>query len=56
MITPEAFLPTAAGEYLTKVLYEAAATPVTYRIANWLKRAEAMDAFDRDTDFAPWKF
>ena len=40
--------------YLAKVLYEAAATPLTYFIVNRLKRAEGVDVFDRDTNFNPF--
>ena len=40
--------------YLGKVLYEVAATPVTYWIVGFLKRREGVDAFDRDTDFNPF--
>jgi hypothetical protein len=29
-------------------------TPVTYRIVNFLKRAESEDYFDRTTDFTPF--
>jgi len=36
------------------VLYEVAATPVTYWIVNFLKRREGVDVFDRDTDFNPF--
>lgn len=42
------------GNYLIKVLWEAAATPFTYVIVNFLKRAEHEDYFDRDTDFNPF--
>jgi uncharacterized integral membrane protein (TIGR00697 family) len=42
-----------AGEWLSKVLYEVAATPVTYQIINYLKRVEQVDYFDRTTDFNP---
>lgn len=38
-----------------KVLYEAVATPLTYLVANGLKRAEEMDVFDWETDFRPWR-
>jgi uncharacterized integral membrane protein (TIGR00697 family) len=41
--------------YLGKVLYEAAATPVTYWVVNRLKRAEGVDVLDRDTDFNPFR-
>ncbi len=40
--------------YLLKVLWEALMTPFTYRIVNFLKRAENEDYFDRDTDFTPF--
>jgi len=44
----------AAG-YVGKVLYEIAATPVTYLVINALKRAEKIDIIDRNTDFNPFK-
>ncbi len=40
--------------YLVKVVYEAAATPLTYFIVNALKRIEGVDIFDRSTDFNPF--
>jgi queuosine precursor transporter len=40
--------------YLVKVGYEAAATPVTYLIINFLKKAEGIDVFDDSTDFNPF--
>lgn len=42
--------------YLLKVAYEVMATPVTYAVINWLKRAEHADAFDRDASFNPFAF
>jgi hypothetical protein len=42
------------SNYALKVLWEAAMTPFTYRIVNFLKRAESEDYFDRDTDFTPF--
>ena len=60
---PVAFLgvwPTAsvlevlAINYLLKVLWEIIALPVTYRVVNGLKRAEAEDYFDRHTNFTPF--
>jgi queuosine precursor transporter len=42
------------SNYAIKVLWEAAMTPLTYRIVNALKRAEREDYFDRDTDFTPF--
>jgi uncharacterized integral membrane protein (TIGR00697 family) len=41
--------------YLGKVLYEAAATPLTYAVVNALKRAEGIDILDVDTDFNPFR-
>ena len=40
--------------YVGKVLYEAAATPLTYFVINRLKRAEGIDVYDRDTNFNPF--
>ena len=40
--------------YLGKVLYEVLATPFTYAIVNWLKRAEGLDPFDYGTHFNPF--
>ena len=40
--------------YVFKVLYEAALTPVTYAVVNFLKRAEGLDTFDDATDFNPF--
>lgn len=40
--------------YLFKVAYEVLATPLTYAVVNFLKRAEGVDFFDRRTDFNPF--
>jgi uncharacterized integral membrane protein (TIGR00697 family) len=42
------------GNYILKVLWEVVATPMTYAIVNFLKRAEHEDFYDRDTDFNPF--
>ncbi len=42
------------SNYLLKVLWEALMTPLTYRIVNFLKRAEGEDYFDHDTNFTPF--
>lgn len=42
------------GNYVLKVLWEVLATPFTYMIVGFLKRAEHEDYFDRDTDFNPF--
>jgi uncharacterized integral membrane protein (TIGR00697 family) len=42
--------------YLLKVGYEVLATPITYMVIHWLKRAEQSDAFDRHASFNPFRF
>ncbi len=37
-----------------KIAIEAAATPLTYRVVNYLKKKEAIDTYDYDTDFNPF--
>jgi uncharacterized integral membrane protein (TIGR00697 family) len=44
------------ADYAMKVLYEVFATPLTYAVIGWLKRAEGVDAFDAHTDFNPFRF
>ncbi len=41
--------------YALKVVWEAALTPVTYRVVGWFKRAEGLDVYDTRTDFTPFK-
>lgn len=50
----ELVLTVMVTNYLFKVGWEAAITPVTYRIVGFLKRAEAEDYYDRHTDFTPF--
>ncbi|HWZ52594.1 MAG TPA: queuosine precursor transporter [Granulicella sp.] len=45
-----------ATGYLLKVAYEILATPITYLVIHWLKRAEHSDAFDRQETFNPFTF
>ncbi len=40
-------------QWLLKTGYEALATPLTYGVANFLKRTEKEDYFDRGTNFNP---
>lgn len=40
--------------WLLKVLWEAALTPVTYAVVGRLKKAEGVDLFDTETDFSPF--
>jgi uncharacterized integral membrane protein (TIGR00697 family) len=46
--------PIIISQWVTKVLYEFVATPVTYLIVNRLKRIEKKDFYDRHTDFNPF--
>ncbi len=48
------FLTLVFTNYLFKVAVEASMTPLTYVAVNRLKRAEAEDYFDRDTNFNPF--
>ena len=41
------------GQWIAKVLYEAAATPLTYAAVAWLKASERTDTYDYATDFNP---
>ena len=42
------------SQFVLKVGWEAALTPVTYAVVGWLKRREGVDVFDRGTDFSPF--
>lgn len=42
------------GNYFIKVMWEVLATPLTYLIVGFLKRAEEVDFYDTDTDFNPF--
>ena len=50
----ELVLQVMVTNYAIKVLWEVVMTPVTYRVVNFLKRAESEDYFDRHTDFTPF--
>jgi uncharacterized integral membrane protein (TIGR00697 family) len=41
-------------QWLAKCIYEAAVTPLTYVVVNFLKRKEGLDVYDRDTKFSPF--
>lgn len=49
------FISIIASNYIFKVGLEAAMTPATYQITNFLKHAEEQDVYDTDTDFNPFK-
>jgi uncharacterized integral membrane protein (TIGR00697 family) len=40
-------------QWIFKVIYEAAATPITYVVINFIKRREGIDTYDRDVSFNP---
>jgi hypothetical protein len=54
MWTTELILTVAATNYALQVAWEALLTPVTYRIVGFLKRAEGVDVYDKETDFTPF--
>lgn len=54
-LTPEVMINISLTEWLLKCLYEVVATPVTYAVVNFLKRAEREDYYDYTTDFNPFK-
>jgi queuosine precursor transporter len=41
-------------QYVMKSAWEVLATPLTYRVVAFLKRAEQEDYYDRDTNFTPF--
>jgi queuosine precursor transporter len=41
-------------QWIFKVCYETAATPLTYVVVNYLKRHEGVDFYDRGTRFTPF--
>ncbi|MCX8127058.1 MAG: VUT family protein, partial [Dehalococcoidia bacterium] len=43
------------SHWSAKIVYEALATPLTYFIANRLKRVEGIDHYDYNTDFNPFR-
>jgi queuosine precursor transporter len=52
-VAPGALLQIVTAQWIVKVLYEAAATPLTYAAVGWLKSREGVDVYDRHTDFNP---
>lgn len=43
------------GEWVFKTLFETAATPFTYLVVKFLKKAEGVDVYDTTTNFSPVK-
>lgn len=55
-VLPNAALPSIfISAWLFKVLWEIIALPVSLPLAAWLKKAEAVDVYDRDISFNPFK-
>jgi queuosine precursor transporter len=51
---PQIWLTLVVTNYLFKCGVEAIMTPVTYRVVNWLKKAEQEDYYDYETNFNPF--
>ncbi len=54
--TPSMLFRMVLSSYAIKVAVEVVATPITYLVVGWLKRAEASDVYDRRTNFSPFAF
>ena len=52
-IPPAALVSAILTQWLGKSVYEAAVTPLTYKVVNFLKRYEGLDVYDYDTQFNP---
>ncbi len=56
-VLPASQLPTVIlTQWLFKVAFETIATPLTYVVVGYLKRADQMDHYDIDTNFSPLSF
>jgi len=51
-----ALAPMIASGWAVKVAWELLALPLTLTLVGAIKRAEGVDAFDRNTNFSPFKF
>ncbi|MFW5855089.1 MAG: queuosine precursor transporter, partial [Thermodesulfobacteriota bacterium] len=54
VIPLEGLITAMVTQWLFKSAYEAAATPLTYWVVNFLKRQEQIDVYDEDTRFNPF--
>ena len=52
---PEIVLTLIVSNYIFKVLIEVFLTPMTYAIVNFLKKSEAVDHYDVETNFNPFR-
>jgi uncharacterized integral membrane protein (TIGR00697 family) len=50
----EVLLTAIVTQWLVKSAYEALATPLTYAVVGFLKRADDVDVYDRDIQFRPF--
>ncbi len=53
LVPAAGLVPLIISQWLVKSGYEAVATPLTYAVVNFLKRAERQDFFDYETKFNP---
>jgi uncharacterized integral membrane protein (TIGR00697 family) len=53
-ITRNELIAVLTTQYVLKVSWEVLSTPITYQLVNFLKRAEGVDYYDRDTNFTPF--
>lgn len=53
VLPPFILLGVILNHWLFKTAFEAVATPITYAVANYLKKAEGLDTYDYRTDFNP---
>jgi hypothetical protein len=51
---PEQLLQVTLTQYVLKSGWEIVATPLTYKVVNFLKRAEQEDFYDTTTNFTPF--
>ena len=56
ILPPAGLLTTIITQWLFKTGYEVIATPLTYAVVNFLKRAEGVDVYDRTTNFSPFSW
>lgn len=56
VVPDDALRTTFLHAWLVKVGYEVLATPVTYLVVNFLKKADRSDVYDEDTSFQPLRF
>ena len=52
--TTQELLTVTTTQYVLKTAWEVVATPLTYRLVGFLKRAEQEDWYDRGTNFTPF--